>query len=36
MALQNLGVELLPLMRLGIAGAGCLALQGVLGNAVPG
>ena len=38
MALQNLGVELLPLIAgLGIAGAGiALALQGVLGNAVAG
>jgi small conductance mechanosensitive channel len=38
MALQNLGVELLPLIAgLGIAGAGvALALQGVLGNVVAG
>jgi len=38
MALQNLGVELLPLVAgLGIAGAGvALATQGVLGNAVAG
>jgi small conductance mechanosensitive channel len=38
MALQNLGVELLPLIAgLGVAGAGiALALQGVLGNAVAG
>src|SRR5262245_13816949 len=38
MALQNLGVELLPLIAgLGIAGAGvALALQGVLGNMVAG
>jgi small conductance mechanosensitive channel len=38
MALQNLGVELLPLVAgLGIAGAGiALALQGVLGNLVAG
>jgi small conductance mechanosensitive channel len=38
MALQNLGVELLPLIAgLGIAGAGiALAMQGVLGNAVAG
>ena len=38
MALQNLGVELLPLIAgLGIAGAGiALALQGVLGNIVAG
>ncbi len=38
MALQNLGVELLPLIAgLGIAGAGiALALQGVLGNLVAG
>jgi small conductance mechanosensitive channel len=38
MALQNLGVELLPLIAgLGIAGAGiALALQGVLGNAAAG
>ena len=37
-ALQNLGVELLPLVAgLGIAGAGvALALQGVLGNVVAG
>ena len=37
-ALQNLGVELLPLIAgLGIAGAGvALAMQGVLGNAVSG
>jgi small conductance mechanosensitive channel len=37
-ALQNLGVELLPLIAgLGIAGAGiALAMQGVLGNAVAG
>jgi small conductance mechanosensitive channel len=38
MALQNLGIELLPLVAgLGIAGAGiALALQGVLGNVVAG
>ena len=38
MALQNLGVELLPLIAgLGIAGAGvALAMQGVLGNIVAG
>lgn len=38
MALQNLGVELLPLIAgLGIAGAGiALAMQGVLGNAAAG
>lgn len=38
MALQNLGVELLPLIAgLGIVGAGiALAMQGVLGNAVAG
>jgi len=38
MALQNLGVELLPLVAgLGIAGAGvALAMQGVLGNGVAG
>ena len=38
MALQNLGVELLPLIAgLGIAGAGiALAMQGVLGNMVAG
>jgi small conductance mechanosensitive channel len=38
MALQNLGVELLPLIAgLGIAGAGvALAMQGVLGNGVAG
>src|SRR5262245_28362733 len=38
MALQNLGVELLPLVAgLGIAGAGvALAMQGVLGNLVAG
>lgn len=38
MALQNLGVELLPLIAgVGIAGAGiALAMQGVLGNAVAG
>ena len=38
MALQNLGVELLPLIAgLGIAGAGvALAMQGVLGNMVSG
>ena len=38
MALQNLGVELLPLVAgLGIAGAGvALAMQGVLGNIVAG
>ncbi len=38
MALQNLGIELLPLLAgLGIAGAGvALALQGVLGNVVAG
>lgn len=38
MALQNLGVELLPLIAgLGVAGAGvALAMQGVLGNVVSG
>jgi small conductance mechanosensitive channel len=38
MALQNLGVELLPLIAgVGIAGAGvALALQGVLGNLAAG
>jgi small conductance mechanosensitive channel len=38
MALQNLGVELLPLVAgLGIAGAGvALAMQGVLGNGIAG
>ena len=38
MAMQNLGVELLPLIAgLGVAGAGvALAMQGVLGNAVAG
>lgn len=38
MAMQNLGVELLPLVAgLGVAGAGiALALQGVLGNIVAG
>ncbi|MEO7728015.1 MAG: mechanosensitive ion channel family protein [Burkholderiales bacterium] len=38
MALQNLGVELLPLIAgLGVAGAGiALAMQGVLGNLVAG
>lgn len=38
MALQNLGVELLPLIAgLGVAGAGiALAMQGVLGNIVAG
>ena len=38
MALQNLGVELLPLIAgLGIAGAGiALAMQGVLGNLMAG
>jgi len=38
MALQNLGVELLPLIAgVGIAGAGiALAMQGVLGNVVAG
>jgi small conductance mechanosensitive channel len=38
MALQNLGVELLPLIAgIGIAGAGiALAMQGVLGNVVAG
>jgi len=38
MALQNLGVELLPLVAgLGVAGAGiALAMQGVLGNLVAG
>jgi len=38
MALQNLGVELLPLIAgLGVAGAGvALALQGVLGNLIAG
>src|SRR5436190_7238056 len=37
-ALQNLGVELLPLIAgLGVAGAGvALAMQGVLGNGVAG
>ncbi len=38
MALQNLGIELLPLVAgLGVAGAGvALAMQGVLGNLVAG
>jgi len=38
MAMQNLGVELLPLVAgLGVAGAGvALALQGILGNVVAG
>ena len=38
MALQNLGIDLLPLIAgLGIAGAGiALALQGVLGNVAAG
>ena len=38
MALQNLGVELLPLIAgIGVAGAGiALAMQGVLGNVVAG
>ena len=38
MALQNLGVQLLPLLAgLGIAGAGiALAMQGVLGNLIAG
>ncbi|UCV09355.1 mechanosensitive ion channel family protein [Dechloromonas denitrificans] len=38
MALQNLGVELLPLIAgLGVAGAGvALAMQGILGNIVAG
>lgn len=38
MALQNLGVELLPLIAgLGVAGAGvALAMQGILGNVVAG
>jgi small conductance mechanosensitive channel len=38
MALQNLGIELLPLIAgLGVAGAGvALAMQGVLGNMVAG
>jgi small conductance mechanosensitive channel len=38
MALQNLGVQLLPLIAgLGVAGAGiALAMQGVLGNVVAG
>ncbi len=38
MALQNLGVEMLPLIAgLGVAGAGiALAMQGVLGNVVAG
>jgi small conductance mechanosensitive channel len=38
MALQNLGVELLPLIAgLGVAGAGvALAMQGVLGNVAAG
>jgi small conductance mechanosensitive channel len=38
MALQNLGIELLPLLAgLGVAGAGvALAMQGVLGNVVAG
>jgi len=38
MALQNLGVELLPLVAgVGVAGAGlALATQGVLGNLVAG
>jgi len=38
MALQNLGVQLLPLLAgVGVAGAGiALAMQGVLGNLVAG
>ncbi len=38
MALQNLGVELLPLIAgLGVAGAGiALAMQGILGNLAAG
>ena len=38
MALQNLGIELLPLIAgLGVAGAGvALAMQGILGNVVSG
>ena len=38
MALQNMGIELLPLIAgIGVAGAGiALAMQGVLGNAVAG
>ena len=38
MALQNLGIELLPLIAgLGVAGAGvALAMQGILGNIVAG
>src|SRR6267142_59713 len=38
MAVQNLGVELLPLIAgIGLAGAGvALAMQGVLGNLVAG
>src|SRR5690606_2861362 len=38
MALQNLGIELLPLIAgLGVAGAGiALAMQGVLGNLMAG
>lgn len=38
MALQNLGIELLPLIAgLGVAGAGiALAMQGILGNVVAG
>ena len=38
MALQNLGIELLPLIAgLGVAGAGvALAAQGVLGNMIAG
>ncbi len=38
MALQNLGIDLLPLVAgLGIAGAGvALAMQGVLGNIMAG
>jgi len=38
MALQNLGIDLLPLIAgLGVAGAGvALAMQGVLGNLVAG
>ena len=38
MALQNLGVELLPLIAgLGVAGAGvALAMQGILGNVAAG
>lgn len=38
MALQNLGIELLPLLAgLGVAGAGvALAMQGILGNIVAG